>query len=75
MSLFQLYEANKAKYKQLKPGSIWRRKEVPEIKLKIISTNWEDNVSVVRRGHFYQSIYLNNVYLLDMYEPCEDSLE
>jgi hypothetical protein len=75
MSLFQLYEVNKAKYKQLKPGSIWRHKGVPDIKLKIISTNLEDKVSLVRRGHLYQSIYLNNVYLLDMYEPCEDSLE
>ena len=75
MSLFQLYEANKAKYKHLKPGSIWKHKGVPEVKLKIISTNWEDNASVVRRGQLYQSIYLNNVYLLDMYEPCEDSLE
>ena len=75
MSLFQLYEANKAKSKQLKPGSIWRCKRVPDIKLKIISTNLEDKVSLVRRGHLYQSIYLNNLYLFDMYEPCEDSLE
>ena len=75
MSLFQLYEANKAKYKQLKPGSIWRHKEVPGIKLKIISTNWEDNVSFVRSGHQYLPIYLSNLYLLDIYEPCEDSLE
>ena len=71
MSLFQLYEANKAKYKHLKPGSIWRCKEVPGFKLKIISTNWEDNVSFVRSGLQYHPVYLNNLYLLDMYEPCE----
>lgn len=74
MSLFQLYEANKAKYRQLKPGSIWRCKGVPDVKIKIISTNLEDKVSLARSGDL-QSIYLNNLYLLDMYEPCEDTLE
>jgi len=71
MSLFQLYEANKAKYKHLKPGSIWRCKKVPEIKLRIISTNWEIKASLVRGGHQYHPVYLNNLYLLDIYEPCE----
>jgi hypothetical protein len=75
MSLFQLYEANKAKYKQLKPGSIWRCKGVPGVKLRIISTNLEDKVSLVRGGLHYLPIYLSNLYLLDIYEPCEDSLE
>lgn len=71
MSLFQLYEANKAKYKQLKPGSIWRCKKVPEIKLRIISTNWEIKASLVRGGHQYRPVYLSNLYLLEIYEPCE----
>ena len=75
MSLFQLYEANKAKYKQLKPGSIWRCKKVPEIKLSIISTNLEDKVSLVRGGLHYFPVYVNNSHILKIYEPCEDTLE
>jgi hypothetical protein len=68
MSYFQLYEANKVKYKQLKPGSIWRHKGVPEVKVKIISTNWEDNVSLVRSGHHYLPIDFCNSYILGEYE-------
>jgi hypothetical protein len=75
MSLFQLYEANKEKYKHLKPGSIWRCKKVHEVKLRIISTNLEDKVSLVRDGHHYLPVYVNNSHILKIYEPCEDTLE
>lgn len=82
MSLFQLYEANKDKYKHLKPGSIWRCKGLRNYTMKIIAINREDKKSAVicMTNPFNttpdQIVYsIENSYILDKYEPCEDSLE
>jgi hypothetical protein len=76
MSLFQLYEANKAKYKLLKPGSILIHKGLSSFKIKILSTNWESVSSeVVSMEQGDISVNLSHSYLLYNYEPCEDTLE
>jgi hypothetical protein len=78
MSLFQLYEANKEKYKLLKSGSILRFKGIPSFKIRINNTNWENEFSnVVCRtpNSFFESVNIDNSYILSSYELCEDTLE
>jgi len=78
MSLFQLYETNKEKYRILKLGTILRYKDYHSILMRINYTNWEDdisNVSSMDRISIIQpeAIDLANSFILEYYEPCEDT--
>lgn len=78
MSYFQSYEVNKEKYKLLKVGSILRFKGIPSFKIRINNTNWENefsNVVCKTPNSFFETVNIDNSYILSNYELCGDALE